>query len=116
VAAPVFRDVSRWTLNHLGVMPRLRLASAGEEAAPRKEVRFELVKHGAGTGDEGIEPETALLPDFRGKSMREVLREGRGMGLQVDLEGTGLAVEQFPEPGVVMADVNRVRVKFDPPI
>jgi hypothetical protein len=48
--------------------------------------------------------------------MREVLRKGSALGVRMILEGTGLAVEQTPEPGVGMSRVSSVRVRFNPPI
>ncbi|MFO7784058.1 MAG: penicillin-binding protein [Desulfatiglandales bacterium] len=132
VAAPVFQEVGRWTLNHLRVMPRLRLASVEEEGGIHKEVTFELMKNdpvgtpegeqagmneiGASFRKKVAEPGEQLVPDFRGKSMREVLRKGSALGIHVVLEGTGLAVEQVPEPGVGLNTVSKVRVRFHPPI
>ncbi len=131
VAAPVFRDVGRWALNHLRVMPRLRLALAEEETTAQKEVTFELMKNDPADTTEGklagmnklgglfrrevTEPGEPLLPDFSGKSMREVLRKGSALGIHVVLEGTGLAVEQEPEPGAGLNGVSKVRVRFHPP-
>ena len=130
VAAPVFREVGRWALNHLRVTPRLRLAldGSGEERAG-EEVTFEVIKGGAGNGDTRVGDEAGMgmsesahgrkecvLPDFRGESMREVLRKGSALGVRMILEGTGLAVEQTPEPGVGMSRVSSVRVRFNPPI
>lgn len=131
VAAPVFREVGRWALNHLRVMPRLRLASVAEEEVTNKEVSFELMRSDpagipeggqAGMNEIGglplygiTEPGETFLPDFRGKSMREVLCAGSALGIHVVLEGTGLAVEQVPEPGSGLNGVSRVLVRFHPP-
>jgi cell division protein FtsI/penicillin-binding protein 2 len=40
-----------------------------------------------------------VLPDFRGKNLREVARECAAMGLRLKISGTGIAVGQRPEPG-----------------
>jgi hypothetical protein len=56
-----------------------------------------------------------LLPDFRGQTMREVLRGGRSLGVKVSVEGTGLAVAQNPDPGSPLNKVSQVRVSFRPP-
>lgn len=132
VAAPVFREVSRWTLNHLRVMPSPRLASADEKKPIQKQAFFELLKGEAvaapGSLQEGAmetsgKPEgqepldiPLLLPDFRGKTMREVLSEGSALGVHVVPEGTGVAVEQVPGAGVDLSGVDKVRVRFHPPI
>ena len=129
VAGPVFREVGRWALNHLQVTPRLQLASVREQGREREEVTFEVLKEGGkkavcnepggagneseeGPGGDYLEP---VLPDFRGESMREVLKMGNALGIRVVLEGSGLAVEQAPEPGVGLNRVNTVRVHFRSP-
>jgi len=126
VAAPVFSEVCRWTLNHLRVPPRLRLAEVEIREDGERAV-FELIK-GEGTPGEDMAgaagpgpPASAvermeMLPDFKGESMREVLMEGSRLGIRVALEGTGLAVAQQPEAGVEVGRVKTVLVKFEPPI
>lgn len=131
VAAPVFREVSRWTLNHLRVKPRLQLATGDDGAREGERATFEFVKDGSDTrirDGSGEVPAGSIgsdtfaywraetLPDFRGKSMRDVLRQGNELGIKVIPEGTGLAAEQNPEPGVGLKAVSQVRVKFNPPI
>ncbi len=132
VAGPVFQEVGRSALNHLRVTPRLRLASSSEAAVEHEEVTFEFVKRGMNPGNEeaqagmkesrlqhedaGAAAKEPQLPDFRGESMREVLKRGSSLGIRVVLEGTGLAVEQTPEPGVGLNRVSTVRVRFNPPL
>jgi cell division protein FtsI (penicillin-binding protein 3) len=56
-----------------------------------------------------------LLPDFRGRSKDEVMQITAANGLQVKLEGSGLAVRQDPPPGsVVVAGSEIVRIEFRP--
>ncbi len=126
VAAPVFSEVSRWALNHLGARPRLQLARTENQDQDSVEVTFELVKEQAsgeeaarvrnGTGPAAEPAGHRLLPDFKGESMREVLRMGSDLGLRVEVEGSGLAVEQSPRPGVDLSRVSKVKVRFHPPI
>jgi hypothetical protein len=47
--------------------------------------------------------------------MREVLRGGRALGLDVVLEGTGLAVKQSPRPGSSLEKIKSIKVSFRPP-
>ncbi len=106
VAAPVFKDVGTWTLNHLRINPEIRL-TRGQDFAESKDPRslhVELVQQGP-----------HRLPDFSGQNMREVLREGKSLGLTVVLEGTGLAFKQVPEPGRPLSQVSEIRVSFRPP-
>jgi len=111
VAGPVFREVGAWALNTLRIHPQLELTKIedssfihhlqGSDLDPEPELNME---------DEG------LLPDFRGQSMREVLKKGRAMGLKVVLNGTGLAVNQNPRPGSSLQNITAVQVSFKPPI
>jgi cell division protein FtsI (penicillin-binding protein 3) len=110
VAGPVFREVGGWTLNHLRVNPQLRLVK--EEQPGLRDVRRQIIEQ---------EPVVSIrvpgqLPDFRGQRMREVLRGGRSLGLEVVLEGTGLAIKQVPRPGSPLKEVTAVRVQFSPPM
>jgi cell division protein FtsI (penicillin-binding protein 3) len=111
VAAPVFREVGAWALHHLRINPHIRMVrSVGVTR-----------KHDGNPSNLNLEPEVdiedvGLLPDFRGQSMREVLREVRGLGLKAVLEGTGLAIEQTPRPGSLLKKTTTVKVSFRPPM
>jgi len=109
-AAPVFREVGAWSLNHLRVLPDVRMVRADEmvESANSRNdgspLHVEVSQEGPG-----------LLPDFRGQTMREVLRGGRSLGVKVSVDGTGLAVAQNPDPGSPLNKVMQVSVSFRPP-
>lgn len=53
----------------------------------------------SGQGTVAIDLHPQLLPDFRGKSLREVARECARRGLRLKVSGSGLAVGQRPPPG-----------------
>jgi cell division protein FtsI (penicillin-binding protein 3) len=110
VAGPAFREVGAWALNYLGVTPRVRLAIANMEPEGQGP-RVSKVIHRPKT----FSKKSGLLPDFRGQSMREVLKGGRALGLNVVLEGTGLAVKQTPRPGSSLKKIDTVKVSFRPP-
>ncbi|MBW1666523.1 MAG: PASTA domain-containing protein [Deltaproteobacteria bacterium] len=110
VAAPVFREVGAWSLNHLGVHPQLVLVKNKEEkqkfpSRPDRSLESKVRE---------INPD--FLPDFTGQTMRDVLREARSLGLEVVLEGTGLAVSQSPKAGHPLGKISKVKVSFHPPI
>jgi cell division protein FtsI (penicillin-binding protein 3) len=52
------------------------------------------------------------VPDFRGKSLREVLEESSAAGLQVQVVGSGLAKNQDPAPGAPIPAHAGVKVQF----
>ena len=110
VAAPVFRQVGEWTLNHLRVNPLVRSA----EAVPAKDQKEEKdpVPEIASIP---AEIEVGLLPDFRGQTIRDVLKEGTSLGIKVVVQGSGLAVGQTPEPGLPLDRITQVKVDFSPP-
>jgi len=54
----------------------------------------------------------ARVPDFRGKSLRAVLEESSAAGLQVQVEGSGLAKNQDPPPGAPIPAHAGVKVQF----
>jgi stage V sporulation protein D (sporulation-specific penicillin-binding protein) len=56
-----------------------------------------------------------LLPDFKGRTMREVLKAGRSLSLEILPEGTGLAYSQHPAPGLPLDKITQVKVRFRPP-
>jgi cell division protein FtsI (penicillin-binding protein 3) len=106
-AAPVFSEVGAWTMNHLRINPDMSLLtknSGEDDRGKKRSVHVEVSQEGPG-----------LLPDFKGRSMRDVLKTGRSLGLAVIPDGTGLAFRQKPEPGVPMDKITQVSVSFRPP-
>jgi cell division protein FtsI (penicillin-binding protein 3) len=111
VVGPVFREVGAWALNNLRIHPQLRLTKIEDRSGVHHLKRPDLDP----VTELNIE-NVGLLPDFRGQSMREVLKKGRALGLKVVLEGTGLAVNQDPKPGSPLEKITAVQVNFRPPI
>lgn len=111
VAGPVFKEIGKWALNSLHVHPDLKLARIREELLAENTEKPELK-----TAQQSSAADTAYLPDFRGKSIREVLRDGNRLGFRIVLEGSGHAVSQYPEAGVPLEGISAVRVKFRPPV
>jgi cell division protein FtsI (penicillin-binding protein 3) len=54
----------------------------------------------------------ATVPDFRGKSMRDVVEESSANGIDVTIEGSGVARAQVPLPGGPMHPGERIRIVF----
>jgi cell division protein FtsI (penicillin-binding protein 3) len=52
------------------------------------------------------------VPNFQGMTMRAVVEEASTRGLQVSLDGRGVARLQVPSPGAVLPPGGRVRVVF----
>ncbi len=132
VAAPVFKDVGQWALSNLRVQPQLIIAD-NETTMEVKKSPFEkrrvtiaeVKKFKEGDLDEDAGDDEALdtgenrdenrLPDFRGLTMREVLKNISVLGINITFEGSGRAYEQYPEPGVPIDKITSVKVSFRPP-
>ena len=119
VAGPVFREVGSWSLNHLRVNPQsdlLAMSEAKPENRPLDTFQ-DVTKNPASPALAEIadQLQEGLVPDFRGMGMREVLKKGRSVGLEVFLEGSGLAVNQIPDAGSPIDSVRTVKVSFNPP-
>jgi hypothetical protein len=52
------------------------------------------------------------VPDFRGKSLRQVTEESLKTGFRLQSIGSGAAVEQSPLPGSTLPLGGRVQVRF----
>jgi cell division protein FtsI (penicillin-binding protein 3) len=120
VAAPVFSDVGNWTLNHLNVVPSLEPAT-----------RLSRYNQGQGwrAGQQDLshpiekkEKIVVLRPDFPGSipnliglGVRDVLKKAKQLGLRVVIKGSGMVVEQVPEPGTPLKKDRLLTVTFQPP-
>jgi cell division protein FtsI (penicillin-binding protein 3) len=105
VAAPAFSAIAQQALCYLKVPPdgRVRKQKSKEpEVATKKEpgiTRMTDVDFAAAEGEMFGGSEGGLMPDFRGKSMREVMRGMQKRNLNVRLIGSGRSVQQHPQPG-----------------
>ncbi len=57
-------------------------------------------------------PQGPVVPDFRGKSMRDVLSSASATGIEVTVEGSGVARAQVPMAGSPLRQGDRIRVVF----
>jgi len=129
VAAPVFSEVGKWSLNNMQIYPDPGLVTTKtvEEAKADLSVNKDLsnpvkkkVTEDTGLEDAALEDngseDPASVPDFSGQTIREVLKKGKALGLNVIIDGTGTAVMQSPEPGSSIQGVTSVKVTFKPSV
>lgn len=128
VAAPVFREVAETALRIMGVRPDVPYRAP---LSPRKPGELEdLAIAGLGgppPAPEKQENEPVLLareepvspyllgprvPDFRGQTLRAVLRETSRLGVGVAYVGDGVVRAQYPPPGAVLPAGEDVRIEF----
>ncbi len=113
VAAPAFQAIARQTLCYLRVPPEKELKKRPEPI----EVKNPVVEEQQVTAAEGVIEEAgegAVMPNFRGMSMRQVMRTMEKRGLNVKLLGSGRAIEQNPQPGHKVGASDPVWIKFAP--
>ncbi len=97
-AAPVFREIGEQILTRFRT--NIRENSPGELDKPGVDAKVRLVSAPAPlTLPEPPEADEALVPDFRGMSIREVLKKSKEKGLEVRVSGSGWATAQQPAAG-----------------
>ncbi len=64
------------------------------------------------TGDKIAGAPGPVVPDFRGKSMRSVVEESAASGIDVMIEGSGVARAQVPLPGSPLRQGEQIRIVF----
>ena len=112
VAAPAFSAIARQTLCYLKVpADRSAMKKKAEPVLAKSEPQPEP-EAAEGGSVEGSE--AGSMPNFRGMSMRQVLRVMEKRGLNVKLQGSGRAVEQNPPPGSRINTQDQVWVRFVP--
>jgi len=119
VAAPAFRAIAQNALAYLKIVPPggsnrqpqgVEAKNAPAKAAP------ELQQEAMSEGDALEEPAEgeAIMPDFRGMSMRRVLQVMEKRNINIRLMGSGRATEQSPPPGQKIRGIDAVWIKFAP--
>ena len=136
VAAPVFREVAEQVLPSLNVMPDIetksapdliaqtdtnpeRAAKLQEEQAQSEEQRkatMPTVDSNGGRSGEVVyavaTKKAMLMPDLRGRSVRDVARTCAQLGLQVEARGEGRVTKQSPSAGTEVNTGQLVYVDF----
>ena len=124
VAAPIFKRVAEQVLRYMSVPPDVPLyapqytvkqqkPAQPERRLPAREVRPTLIPASFTTTTvEAREFGDITVPDFQGKSLRQVTEESLKAGLRLQSIGSGAAVEQVPPPGANVRAGARVQVRF----
>ena len=127
VAAPVFKEVAQAALRFLDVQRDLPDAIPSvpvKDDAPVNDLSLaelsipfatDELEQAAVMGPE-LPPEMIpvgpKVPDFKGKTKRQVMEESAALGVRVEIAGAGIARQQDPRPGAVLRPGDRVRVQF----
>jgi cell division protein FtsI (penicillin-binding protein 3) len=52
------------------------------------------------------------VPNFQGRTMRDVIEQSAALGVPVEFSGSGVARGQYPEPGAILPLGQSIRVQF----
>ncbi|MBI5966624.1 MAG: transpeptidase family protein [Deltaproteobacteria bacterium] len=117
VAAPAFKAIAEQVLPCMGIYPKgvTYLARAVPRKVYSEEQKNPSVLHTQIKTSEVLE-EPGIMPDFYGKSIRQVVQTAQRLGLDLKIEGSGRAVAQSPAPGQVLQGNQKGLVKFQPAI
>ncbi|PWT90129.1 MAG: hypothetical protein C5B55_10190 [Blastocatellia bacterium] len=134
VAAPVFREIAEQILPDLGVMPDIETKSAPDLIAQvdpenssrvrdeqkrvsdeRKATLPTVANNGSRSGEvvyAVAANKSILMPDLRGRSVRDVARTCAQLGLQMETRGEGRVWKQDPAPGSEVSSGQVVYLDF----
>ena len=111
VSAPVLKDIAK----RYSSLPRKSMLANTQNREPAYETRLGFAsREGARImtlaatrplgGEDFPYDEVAdiVLPDFRGKTIRDAMRLARSLGLDYTIAGSGVVISQSPAPGVAL--------------
>ena len=113
VAAPAFREIAQNTLAYLKIQSTEPAHNTIKpfKATPSPPPAHESITAGDVPESSG---EGALMPDFKGLSMRRVLQVMGKRNINIRLIGSGRAAQQNPPPGKKIRETDEVWIKFLP--
>lgn len=126
VAGPAFAEIGTFAMRYLGVPPdpepvelpaTLTPADANGDvsapaAAPAKPTKPAAAPLPSGPVKLEREGANLLMPDLKGRAMRDVIAGLGAAGLRVDVQGSGKLIEQTPAAGSILAPGSTVTVRF----
>lgn len=115
VAAPAFKGIAQNTLAYLKITPNMPTSKTARKDEVKEESTTEPESESDADGyieDDGNKG--AVMPNFKGMSMRNVLQVMEKRGINIRLIGSGRATEQSPPPGHAISGTGEVWIKFTP--
>lgn len=121
VAAPAFKAIGEQVLPYMGIYPKgvtYLVQEVSRDLSPPRPSGDDPKTESSAAPSKGSEilEEPGVMPDFSGKSIRQVIQISKKLGLNLKLEGSGRAVAQTPAPGQVLQGETRGNVRFQPNI
>jgi len=135
VAAPVFRQIAEQVLPELGVMPDTDfkaptefvarstqspelIAKLRDEESRQEQVRSATLPRSSRDSKGGeivyavSTSKAILMPDLRGRSVRDVARACAQLGMHLEAHGEGHVIKQMPEAGTELRSGQVIYVDF----
>lgn len=112
VAAPAFKGIAQNSLAYLKITPNMPTKSPKPietKTEKTEEEQFAAEEDTLESANEG-----AVMPNFRGMSMRNVLQVMEKRSINIRLIGSGRAIEQSPPAGHAIKATDEVWIKFAP--
>jgi cell division protein FtsI (penicillin-binding protein 3) len=116
VAAPLFKDIASEILLYLGLPPKLEVVKE-EKKSPSLARQVNLLSSHSVFDEKERRPQEGkgmFFPDFAGMTIRQVLKLTESMGIDIEIIGSGKAVDQNPRPGTLLKTGDKSQVKFQP--
>ncbi len=113
-SAPVFKNIGEQILNSFKTNIRDQHQIEEKGIVPKKEI-LQLVSTPPALPWQGgmeNEPQEAMMPDFRGLTIRDALRKAKGKSIEIKVLGNGWAVAQEPMPGVPLSTFRSCTITF----
>ncbi len=104
-----FGGGGRGPVRNPAMTPSPQAVSAATSVQPTMSPPAPVAPQAGGMMARSHEP---LVPDFRGKSMRDALATASGSGIEVTVEGSGVARAQLPLPGTPLRQGDKIRIVF----
>jgi cell division protein FtsI (penicillin-binding protein 3) len=110
-AAPVFRDIGEQLLTRFRT--NIRDNPIQEEQNPGVKMKVNLASASTPLAlNKAMETDDSLVPDFRGMTIREVLKKSKEKGLEIQVIGSGWATAQKPAVGLPVTKDRLCTVTF----
>jgi len=131
-AGPVFERVMSTALRRLGIVRDVpeeieeliaKQNAAEDKLSKKKDADADTVaelsdpptpeemEQAAGQA-ENLDPDAPKVPDFAGKTVKDVMEEAAAEGIEIDMIGDGLARGQTPSAGTLLTPGEHIQVRF----
>jgi len=111
-AAPVFKNIGEQILTCIKTNIRENPLPVLEDEKMNGDAKIRLVSLPEIAGKHAEMEDDSVMPDFRGMSMRDVLKKAKEKGLEIQANGSGWAVAQEPGPGAPILSGRACAIRF----